>query len=47
MTRAHRSAHRRIWYVLTIAVAIGLGTALLLRPPIPIEPAGATDAGGR
>ncbi len=47
MRRAHRLAHRRLWYVLAIAVAAGFGAALLLRPPIPIEAAGAAQVEGR
>jgi len=39
MRRGHRAAHRALWYGLTLVVAIGLGAALALRPPIPIEPA--------
>lgn len=35
MRRAHRSAHRAIWIVLTIAVATGFALALLWRKPPP------------
>ena len=38
MRRGHRAAHRALWYALTLAVAIGLGAALALRPAVPIEP---------
>jgi hypothetical protein len=40
MTRSHRLAHRLIWPVLAIAVALGLTMALTLRPP-PDPPAAA------
>jgi hypothetical protein len=35
MRRAHRSAHRRLWPVLTLVVALGFTLALLWRvlPP--------------
>jgi hypothetical protein len=33
MKRAHRSAHRALWPVLAVAVALGLTMALVLRPP--------------
>jgi len=31
MRRAHRSAHRKIWPLLALAVAIGFALALILR----------------
>lgn len=37
MRRAHRRAHRLLWSVLAVAVALGLGSALILRPAIPVE----------
>ena len=37
MRRGHRAAHRTLWYALTFGIAIGLGAALVLRPPVPIE----------
>jgi hypothetical protein len=33
MRRAHRSFHRVLWPVLALAVALGFGMALVLRPP--------------
>ena len=33
MKRAHRSAHRALWPILAVAVALGLTMALLLRKP--------------
>ena len=33
MTRSHRTAHRRLWPVLALAVGFGLVMALYLRPP--------------
>ena len=33
MTRSHRFAHRALWPVLGLAVAIGFSLALYLRPP--------------
>jgi hypothetical protein len=39
MTRSHRLAHRLIWPVLAVAVALGFGLALALRPPPEIPPA--------
>jgi hypothetical protein len=33
MTRSHRSAHRILWIVLTLAVGLGLVAALMLRAP--------------
>jgi hypothetical protein len=33
MRRAHRAAHFVIWPVLLLAVLLGLGLALVLRPP--------------
>ena len=33
MRRTHRRVHRVLWPVLALAVAIGLASALLLRPP--------------
>jgi len=33
MRRAHRSAHRRLWPVLALAVAAGFALALILRLP--------------
>jgi hypothetical protein len=47
MTRAHRSVHRALWPVLTFVVALGLGLALMLRPPPENAPVGAPTAGER
>jgi hypothetical protein len=33
MTRSHRSAHRALWPIVALAVALGLAAALALRPP--------------
>jgi hypothetical protein len=33
MTRGHRSAHRLLWPVLALIVALGFTMALALRPP--------------
>jgi hypothetical protein len=33
MTRLHRSAHRLIWPILVLTVALGFTMALALRPP--------------
>jgi hypothetical protein len=33
MRRPHRSAHRVLWILLALAVALGLATALVLRAP--------------
>jgi hypothetical protein len=33
MKRRHRSAHRALWPVLALAVALGFTMALWLRPP--------------
>jgi hypothetical protein len=33
MRRSHRSAHRALWPVLALAVALGFTMALWLRPP--------------
>jgi hypothetical protein len=33
MTRSHRSAHRALWPMLALAVALGFTMALWLRPP--------------
>jgi len=35
MRRAHRTAHRMLWPVLTLAVSVGVALALMLRvlPP--------------
>jgi hypothetical protein len=33
MRRAHRAVHFAIWPVLLLAVLLGLGLALVLRPP--------------
>jgi hypothetical protein len=46
MRRGHRAAHRVLWYALTLAVAIGLGAALTLRPPVPVDANGPTAGGG-
>jgi hypothetical protein len=35
MRRAHRAVHRRLWPVLTAAVALGVALALYLRAPPP------------
>jgi hypothetical protein len=40
MRRSHRSAHRALWPVLALAVALGFTMALWLRPP-PDPPAAA------
>jgi hypothetical protein len=37
MRRPHRVAHRLLWPVLALAVALGFTLALVERPPIPIE----------
>ena len=42
MRRAHRSAHRALWPILALAVALGFTMALWLRPP-PDPPAQATE----
>lgn len=42
MTRSHRFAHRLIWPVLAVAVALGFGLALTWRPP-PDPPPAATE----
>jgi hypothetical protein len=39
MTRSHRLAHRMIWPVLALLVALGLTLALKLRPPPDPPPA--------
>lgn len=41
MTRSHRLIHRLIWPLLAVAVLLGVGMALQLRPP-PDPPAPAT-----
>jgi hypothetical protein len=46
MRRSHRSAHRLLWPLLAVCVALGLSFALALRPPIPVEP-GAVSEGAR
>jgi hypothetical protein len=33
MRRSHRAVHRALWPVLALAVALGFGMALALRPP--------------
>jgi hypothetical protein len=33
MRRSHRSAHRALWPVLALLVALGFAMALALRPP--------------
>jgi hypothetical protein len=33
MRRSHRSAHRALWPVLALLVALGFAMALVLRPP--------------
>ncbi|HUK07157.1 MAG TPA: hypothetical protein VLX09_04740 [Stellaceae bacterium] len=38
MKEAHRRVHRRLWPALALAVGIAFALALILRPPIPIEP---------
>jgi hypothetical protein len=40
MKRRHRTAHRALWPVLALAVALGFTMALWLRPP-PDPPAAA------
>src|SRR5215470_4275552 len=37
MTRSHRSAHRALWPILALAVALGVAAALTLRPPPNVE----------
>jgi hypothetical protein len=32
MRRPHRRWHRRVWLVLPVLLAVGIGAALLLRP---------------
>jgi hypothetical protein len=46
MRRSHRSVHRLLWPLLAVCVALGLTLALVLRPPIPIEP-GTVSEGAR
>jgi hypothetical protein len=38
MRRPHRRWHRRIWLVLPVLLFVGIGAALVLRPPPLIEP---------
>jgi hypothetical protein len=48
MRRAHRSAHRVLWPVLALVVALGLAMALILRPPPEARaPSPAATAGAR
>jgi hypothetical protein len=42
MTRSHRLAHRLIWPVLAVVVALGTVMALALRPPP--DPPAATES---
>jgi hypothetical protein len=42
MTRKHRFAHRIVWSVLTVLVALGFTMSLVLRPP-PDPPAESTE----
>jgi hypothetical protein len=44
MKEAHRRLHRQLWPVLALVVGIAFALALVLRPPLPIEP---TTAGGQ
>jgi hypothetical protein len=37
MTRSQRKAHRALWPVLALAVALGFAMALTLRPPAKVE----------
>jgi hypothetical protein len=41
MTRSHRFAHRLLWPVLAIVIALGFTMALALRPPPEPPPAAA------
>ena len=43
MTRLHRSAHRALWPILALAVALGLAAALALRPPANVDAPQATE----
>ena len=43
MTQGHRAAHRFIWPVLAILVALGFTMALVLRPPPEQPEAPATE----
>jgi hypothetical protein len=36
MRRAHRTVHRRLWPILTFALALGIVFALYLRAPPPV-----------
>jgi hypothetical protein len=37
MTRSQRKAHRALWPILALAVALGFAMALTLRPPAEVE----------
>ncbi|HUB96015.1 MAG TPA: hypothetical protein VL993_08865 [Stellaceae bacterium] len=37
MRLRHRAAHRLLWPVLALVIALGFAAALIERPPIPIE----------
>src|SRR6516162_6556863 len=43
MRRSHRSAHRALWPILALVVALGLAAALALRPPPNVEAPQATE----
>jgi hypothetical protein len=43
MRRSHRLAHRTLWPVLALAVALGLAMALMLRPPPSADAPQATE----
>ena len=44
--RRHRSAHRVLWILFALAVAIGLATALILRAPLAAHAAAAAIGAG-
>ena len=38
MREAHRRAHRWLWPTLALVIGFAFAMALLLRPPIPLQP---------
>jgi hypothetical protein len=38
MREAHRRVHRLLWPALALTVGFAFALALVLRPPVPIEP---------